>query len=164
MGQGCHGRTLNQWNRREGRELDPTLYRNTLWLRRALTLCQASRDVIHVRYFTQSLQWAYKGDATTPFYRGEKLDVSSVLKGYTARKWQSQNQLCELLPITTTLFCLSFWKQRDKDQLFHKQNGDNRVTLFLLRNTGLDTHCKPPTKTYSKQIQELSLKSHVIGK
>lgn len=37
--------------------------------------------------------------------------------------------------ITTILFCLSFWRQRDKDQLFKKQNGDNRAILFLFRNT-----------------------------
>lgn len=103
---------------------------------------------------------ACEGDAMTPFYKEEKLDGSSVLApGSRAQKVaKPESYLCKFMLLTALLFCLFSWKQRDKDQLIPKQNRDNRVILFLLRNAGVDTHCKPPTKMYSKRIQELSRK------
>lgn len=72
--------------------------------------------------------------------------------------------------ITTILFFLSFLETKRQRPIIiiffkrQKQNGDDGVILFLFRNTYLDSQCKPQTKTHSKQIKELNIKSHVIGK
>lgn len=101
----------------------------------------------------------------TPCDRDEKFSSSDVLQDPTARQWQRHT--VRAVPAHAhpmALFGLCFWKRRGADQRSHKPNVGSRGGLFLLGNTELDPRCKPPTRMCSKQIKELRLKSHVLGK
>lgn len=127
-------------------------------------MCPFPCAELHIPYFTQSSQQAYEGGIMTRLI-GKRSLMEATCSRIAAREGQSHNLNCASSHThTTTLFCLSFGKQRDKDQLFNKQNGANRVSLFPFRNTEPDTRCKPPTEMYSKQTKELNIKSHVLGK
>lgn len=116
-------------------------------------MCPFPCAELHSPYFTQSSQQAYEGGIMTRLI-GKRSLVEATCSRIAAREGQSHNLNCASSHThTTTLCCLSFGKQGDKDQLFNKQDGAHRVSLFPLRNTEPDTCCKPPTECTRNRLK-----------